>query len=150
MRWMQERDLLIAQTLAFVQSVTGKTPETDGTAAAPEAFRPMAAPKAITEVEAVLNQPPAPLRPTMPTQPIPALSIRTLPSQTLPVQTLPVQTPPQADVPGDFRSEIKARVANFRAHQQRFLREREEYCSETMAKVRASLRDGPELPRSPK
>ena len=31
MKWMKERDLLIAQTMAFVQSVTGKTPETEKT-----------------------------------------------------------------------------------------------------------------------
>ena len=27
MKWMRERDLLIAQTMAFVQSVTGKKPD---------------------------------------------------------------------------------------------------------------------------
>ena len=31
MKWMRERDLLIAQTMAFVQSVTGKTPEAEKT-----------------------------------------------------------------------------------------------------------------------
>jgi len=36
-------------------------------------------------------------------------------------------------------AEIKARVANFRAHQERFSQEREAYCSATMAKVRAAL-----------
>ena len=35
MKWMRERDLLIAQTMAFVQSVTGKTPETEKTVSAP-------------------------------------------------------------------------------------------------------------------
>ena len=34
MKWMRERDLLIAQTMAFVQSVTGKTPETEKTVTA--------------------------------------------------------------------------------------------------------------------
>ena len=29
MKWVMERDLLIAQTMAFVQSVTGKKPEAD-------------------------------------------------------------------------------------------------------------------------
>jgi hypothetical protein len=48
---------------------------------------------------------------------------------------------------GDFQSEIRARVANFRAHQERFSREREAYCSATMAKVYASLRDDSGLPR---
>ena len=27
MKWMSDRDLLIAQTMAFVQSVTGKKPD---------------------------------------------------------------------------------------------------------------------------
>ena len=33
MKWMRERDLLIAQTMAFVQSVSGKKPEADNTIA---------------------------------------------------------------------------------------------------------------------
>ena len=33
MKWMRERDLLIAQTMAFVQSVTGKKPEAENTLA---------------------------------------------------------------------------------------------------------------------
>ena len=33
MKWMRERDLLIAQTMAFVQSVTGKPPEAEKTVA---------------------------------------------------------------------------------------------------------------------
>ena len=45
------------------------------------------------------------------------------------------------DIRGDFQSEIRARVANFRAHQERFNREREAYCSATMAKVHAALRE---------
>ena len=52
------------------------------------------------------------------------------------------------DLREDFQSEIKARVANFRAHQERFNREREAYCSATMAKVHASLREG-EQPTRP-
>ena len=39
-------------------------------------------------------------------------------------------------------AEIKARVASFRAHQERFNREREAYCTATMAKVHASLKEG--------
>ena len=49
------------------------------------------------------------------------------------------------DLRDDFQSEINARVANFRAHQERFNREREAYCSATMAKVHAALRES-ELP----
>ena len=29
MKWMRERDLLIAQTMAFVQSVTGRKPDAE-------------------------------------------------------------------------------------------------------------------------
>jgi hypothetical protein len=43
------------------------------------------------------------------------------------------------DLRDDFQSEIRTRVANFRAHQERFSREREAYCSATLAKVRAAL-----------
>ena len=46
------------------------------------------------------------------------------------------------DLREDFQAEIRARVANFRAHQERFNREREAYCSATMAKVHASLKEG--------
>jgi hypothetical protein len=49
---------------------------------------------------------------------------------------------PRLDLRDDFQSEIKARVAKFRAHQERFNREREAYCSATMAKVHEALRDG--------
>jgi hypothetical protein len=51
---------------------------------------------------------------------------------------VPVARP---DLREDFQSEIKARVASFRAHQERFNREREAYCSATMAKVHAALRE---------
>jgi hypothetical protein len=47
----------------------------------------------------------------------------------------------------EYQNEIQARVASFRAHQQRFLREREAYCSATMAKVKASLGNDAPPPR---
>jgi hypothetical protein len=46
------------------------------------------------------------------------------------------------DLREDFQSEIKARIASFRAHQERFNREREAYCTATMAKVHATLKQG--------
>ena len=50
---------------------------------------------------------------------------------------------------GDFRSEMQARIANFRKHQERFEREREEYCAATLTKLRAAIRDAaPRRPRS--
>jgi len=134
MKWMRERDLLIAQTMAFVQSVTGKKPDAGqfttnpATSAAPEAPAPFDAPKAtpavsMPDIEAMLAET---IAVTVP--PKPALAARIEPKV-------------------DFQSEIRARVANFRAHQERFNREREAYCSATMAKVHAALRDDTGLPR---
>lgn len=132
MKWMRERDLLIAQTMAFVQSVTGKKPEAEKTVAtsvallsvetsdivetsAPETSAPMPDIEALLAVSGAISPAPRPAPPVRP------------------------------DLRDDFQSEIKARVANFRAHQERFSREREAYCSATMAKVHATLKEG-ELP----
>src|ERR1700730_9967994 len=129
MKWMRERDLLIAQTMAFVQSVTGKKPDADMLAAAPLAEKP-------ASMSALA--------------PIAAPAIATAPAETAIVaEALKAVQPEFAklDIRGDFGSEVRARVATFRAHQERFLREREEYCSTTMAKVRAALREDTEPPR---
>jgi len=79
------------------------------------------------------------------------------PNRFEPVKAAPPNSAPsgpiqvlRAEPPVDVQSEIKARIANFRAHQERFLRERDEYCSATMAKVRAALRENIEPPRSVK
>jgi hypothetical protein len=62
-------------------------------------------------------------------------------------QPLPAADPPQPiqvsppRIAGDFRTEVQARVANFRKHQERFEREREEYCAATLDKLRAAIRD---------
>jgi hypothetical protein len=141
MKWMRERDLLIAQTMAFVQSVTGKKPEAEQT---------VATSVTITSVET------ADTAAAMPD--IEALMAETLAAE-LPQQALretprdaarPMQTIARADLRSGFQSEIseiKARVANFRAHQARFNQEREAYCSATMAKVHATLREMPASPR---
>ena len=42
-------------------------------------------------------------------------------------------------VPGELQSEIRSRIASFRAHQERFNRERAEYFNATLARLRASL-----------
>jgi hypothetical protein len=51
---------------------------------------------------------------------------------------------------GDFRSEMQARIANFRKHQERFEREREEYCAATLTKLRAAIRDATPPPPAQK
>jgi hypothetical protein len=126
MKWMRERDALIAQTMAFVQSVTGKRPDADklvapsvaaaipGSSGAPQ---PATRTSSVPDIAALLADTSIPLGPSKPIQ-----IART-------------------DIKGDVQSEIRARVANFRAHQERFSREREAYCSATLAKVRASLQE---------
>jgi len=116
MKWMRERDLLIAQTMAFVQSVTGKKPDGD---------RPVAGADL-----------PAP-SPTMPD--IEAMLAEAIASPEPPKPVAIARTPLRSD----YQNEIQARVANFRAHQQRFLKEREDYCSTTMAKVQKALNNLP-------
>jgi hypothetical protein len=120
MKWMRERDHLIAQTMAFVQSVTGKRSEAEKPpAAVPN--RPAA--PAMPDIEAMLAETIASVMPPKPTQ-ISRPALRS-----------------------EYQNEIQARVASFRAHQQRFLREREAYCSATMAKVQASLGNDAPPPR---
>jgi hypothetical protein len=53
----------------------------------------------------------------------------------------PRLTPPFAPMQwrATSRDEINARVASFKAHQQKFEREREDYCLQTLARTRAAL-----------
>ena len=154
MKWMRERDLLIAQTMAFVQSVTGKTPEAEKTIAektvttsvAPlsvetsETTRTVAA---LPDIESLLAEtPPAAQAP----REVSAEVSREV-SREMPREISRPAPPARLDLREDLQSEIRARVANFRAHQERFNREREAYCSATMAKVHASLREGEQPPR---
>jgi hypothetical protein len=118
MTWKKERDLLMAQTMAFVQSVAGKTANAD------------------RRLETRLP-PVSPVRPS-------TVERRT---DILPVTRLaPISH-------GDLRDEIGQRVAAFRARQQAFHRDRDEYCNAMMAKVRAATkqaakgRDNPPLKR---
>ena len=111
MKWMRERDALIAQTLAFVQSVgrssTGEPPATVVPAPTPAAPAGNPLPTVTATVEATDT-------------PLP---------------------PPRPLVPSDFQLELKARIASFRAHQERFNREREAYFSATLARLRAAIED---------
>jgi hypothetical protein len=148
MKWMKERDLLIAQTLAFVQSVTGKTPEAEktvGASVAPltvetsETSRAAAAlsDAAIFDIASLLAEtPPAAKAPTAAQAPTVEVSRDT--SLEIP-RPVPLARP---DLREDFQTEIRARIASFRAHQERFNREREAYCTATMAKVHAALKEG--------
>lgn len=145
MKWMRERDLLIAQTMAFVQSVTGKKPEAEKTVATSvtstsfETSETAHASASMPDIEALMTE---------------ALDLRKQAPRVAPMEaSRVVQTIARADLRSGFQSEIseiKARVANFRAHQARFNQEREAYCSATMAKVHATLREMPGAPRAGK
>ena len=156
MKWMRERDLLIAQTMAFVQSVTGKTPEeaektvaektvaektvtTSVALLSIETSETIRAATLLPAIESLLAEtPPAAQAPK---------DVPTEASREVPREISRPAPPARLDLREDFQSEIRARVANFRAHQERFSREREAYCSATMAKVHASLREGEQPPR---
>lgn len=120
MKWIRERDALIAQTLAFVQSVASKKDDVrqpDTAAATPVQAVDIVSVQAVTMA---LEQPQA-----------------APPQQVAPV---PQPAPPRR-MGSDFRSEMQNRIANFRKHQERFEREREEYCAATLSKLRAAIRD---------
>ena len=126
MGWKNERDLLIAQTMAFVQSVIGQKPDAG---LGVDAMSPV--------------QPDREAAPAAEAAPLDVAEIYAAEIIAAPV------TPPTEDqingpiprkiVSGDFRSEMQARVANFRAHQERFHREREEYFSTTLTRLRAAI-----------
>ena len=104
MKWKMERDLLIAQTMAFVQSVTGRTTGVEG-----------------REVEFRVEHLPL-------DEPIEAER---------PVETSAITRPSPVRY-SELREEIRGRVAAFRAHQELFNRNRDEYCNSVLAKVRAA------------
>lgn len=132
MKWISERDALIAQTLAFVQSVTGRKDDVlqpEGTAVA----------TSVVATEFVSVQETVTVQAVAPTAEPPPMMVSSPAPQP---EALPrsVQMPPSR-LNGDFRSEMQGRIANFRKHQERFEREREEYCAATLTRLRAAIRD---------
>jgi hypothetical protein len=125
MSWKLGRDSLIAQTLVFVQSMTGKREESDyadaGLAQSDEPEMPGLAALSHALSSEILQ------------------AIEALPSAPPPA---PV-APPQPATTSDMAAEIRARVASFRAHQERFNREREEYFAATLDRLRAVIKDMP-------
>jgi hypothetical protein len=99
MKWKRERDLLIAQTMAFVQSVTGKMTDTEGRLESIPLDEPAEAERLVGTV-AIAR--------------------------------------PSAVRHSELREEIRGRVAAFRAHQELFHRDRDEYYNSVLAKVRAA------------
>ena len=127
MKWMRERDSLIAQTMAFVQTVAGKKED-----AAPRVRIDAAKSDfEIASLDAIRN----------------ALDIVEPPKEVLKralketVQAAPPRSvqPARPIVPSEMQNEIRSRIANFRAHQERFNRERAEYFNATLTRLRAAL-----------
>ena len=131
MKWIRERDALIAQTLAFVQSVSGRKDEV----------------RQPDTVAAVLPVPAAEI------VSVRSVTVALEPTYADPPQAVPPPQPLAVPAPragGNFRSEMQARIANFRKHQERFEREREEYCAATLTKLRAAIRDAAPPPPAQK
>jgi hypothetical protein len=133
MDWKQERDSLIAQTLAFVQSVTGKKEEIG---------QPHAAAVDLDQLRAGLERfTPAPI------EPLRAAPVQPIVKAAAPVEPIKSVELPASGVAGrpivqsEMTAEIRARIASFRAHQERFNREREEYFSTTLARLKAVVKD---------
>jgi hypothetical protein len=138
MDWKRERDALIAQTYAFVQSVAWKLEQ--------GAREPARETSKETLPQKLTLLPLTSLPPLTSLQPLP--EARATPAEAAPTEPVaavaPRPTPlvlPSFD--GEVKDEIGARIANFRAHQERFNRERAEYFSATLARVRSALREVP-------
>ena len=173
MDWKKERDALIAQTFAFVQSVTGKTEEAAREAARLEPRLPSVtplepppelgarvAPVETAHVEAALEAAfggparvePAPFEPvTVKPVRVEQVTVEQVMIEPLKPSLAPRGAPPlpplRPIIHSEVKDEILARIEIFRAHQDRFNRERAEYFSATLARMRATI-DETRPPRS--
>ena len=124
MKWMKERELLIAQTMAFVQSVAAK--------------------KATAEAREGLRQ--VLIEPTLiKSTPVGEIAEVKRPAETVRIETARINHPSPVRV-SDIRQEIRGRVAAFRAHQELFHRERDEYYNSVVTRLRASTDHAPKAP----
>jgi hypothetical protein len=130
MTWANERDNLIAQTKAFVQSVASPRVEI---AVPIAAIRPVALENPFAIAKPVAAEHAASIRPIERRRPIEkaaeAENVRA------PVALPPVMALPQSEA----RKEIQNRIAAFQAHQARFHRERDAYFNSVLTKARATL-----------
>jgi hypothetical protein len=134
MKWIKERDLLIAQTMAFVQSVAGKK----ATAEAREVAREVRIEP--TRVESAQRDEIAQVERLSETVPIKTQRI-----EALKIEAVQITRPSPVRV-SDVRQEIRGRVAAFRAHQELFHRERDEYYNSVVTRLRASTDHAPKVP----
>jgi hypothetical protein len=145
MKWSKERDDLIAQTKAFVQSVSGRKPQV---APEPVSVRPVS----VTPVSVK----PVSVKPVPVENPFAELGSKPAPNAPIEnfVSVEPVAKVEKAsDLPpvpaqSDIRSEIQTRIAAFQAHQHRFHREREAYFNSVLTKARSAFENDPDAPTS--
>ena len=126
MKWIRERDTLIAQTLAFVQTMTGKKEDVGKPMASLDTARPdldFASLDAIRDALDIVESP---------TEAFKQAFKNTRP------KSMQIARP---IVPSELQREIQGRIEGFRAHQERFNRERAEYFNATLARLRASLQE---------
>jgi hypothetical protein len=153
MKWLKERDELIAQTEAFVKSVTARRPQA-AVSPVPAQSAPIENPFSHVAARPTLSSP----APTPPPEPLSS-------PKPLPVEDLALPQPieyleqlaasPRAEPPpikafarGEVRQEILNRVAAFQANQHRFQREREAYYDAVLTKARSTAHDGADDGRS--
>jgi hypothetical protein len=129
MSWREERDALIAQTLAFVQSVTGKPADFSQLAPAAPAEPPLLEQSTEAAATAAVRE----SGPELATANPAAVSPNSITGHPF------TSIASQLGLQRDMQAEIRARVASFRANQERFNRERQEYFSTTLARLRASM-----------
>ena len=139
MKWIKERDLLIAQTMAFVQSVAGKK----ATAEAREVAREVRI--ELTRVESAQHDEIAQVERLSETTPIKTPRIEAPKTEALKIESVQITRPSPVRV-SDVRQEIRGRVAAFRAHQELFHRERDEYYNSVVTRLRASSEHAPKVP----
>lgn len=143
MKWQKERDELIAQTKAFVQSVTGRTPQT---VLSPIFNKPAPIENPFV-VPAPASPPPLPTEQVVATKSTETRLTETRLTEARPAEATPTEaTPIEQDLsptPSDVRKEIQTRVAAFQAHQHRFHRERDAYFNSVLTKARSAIKDGP-------
>jgi len=124
MKWTRERDSLIAQTMSFVQTVSGRKEDAGKTLVRIDAAK---ADVELASLDAIRH----------------ALEMLEPPKQALkdalwdaPPRRIQTARP---IVPSELQTEIRSRIESFRAHQERFNRERAEYFNATLARLRAAL-----------
>jgi hypothetical protein len=131
MKWIKERDLLIAQTKAFVQSVAGKQPMAGGRDVLRDHVLRGDAPRDNLPPDEFLRDN------VLRDMAIEATPVNHIAEVKQPVEAVQVNRPLPVRI-GGFREEILGRVAAFRAHQELFHRERDKYCNSVLTKLHAS------------